>query len=104
MGRKARAAKDVVAAIEKWEGELWEYTSLTGFAVENILKILNLKRMLPEAIKNMLATVDITDYNEAKEYAIKQARVLQKEKDPKNATLDFNEDEAEKKKVTFEDT
>ena len=106
-GRKAVAAKDVVAAIETWEGELREYTSLTGLVMENTLKLLNLKRILPEAIKNMLQTVEIKDYTEAKEYAIKQARVLQKEKDQNNATLDLNEDEeekAEKKKVTFEDT
>ena len=103
-GRKAVAAKDSVATIETWEGEIREYTSLTGLVVENTLKILNIKRMRPEIINKMPATVDITDYNEAKEYAVKQARVLQKEKDPKNATLDLNEDEGEKKKVTFDDT
>ena len=105
-GRKAVAAKDVVATIETWEGELREYTSLTGLAVENTLKLLNLERMLPEAIKKMLQTVEIKDYTEAKEYATNQARVLLKEKDPKAATLDLNEDEeekAEKKKVTFDD-
>ena len=95
-GRKAVAAKDVVTSIETWEGEHREYTSLTGLVVENTLKILNLKRMLPEAIKNMLQFVEITEYNEAKEYAIKQARVFQKEKDPKTTTLDLNEDEGEK--------
>ena len=81
-GRKAVAAKDVVATIETWEGELREYTSLTGLAVDNTLKLLNLKRMLPEAIRNMLQTVELTDYTAAEEYAIKQARVLQQEKDP----------------------
>lgn len=43
-------------------------------------KILNRKRMFPEAIKEMLQHVEITDYNEAKEYAIKQASVLRKER------------------------
>ena len=102
-GRKAVAAKDVVTTIEKWEGELREYTSLTGLVVENTLKILNLKRMLPKTIKDMLQTVELTDYNEAKEYVIKQARVFQNEKDPKASTLDLNEDEEDKHKVTSEE-
>ena len=105
-GRKAVAAKDVAATIETWEGELREYTSLTGLAVDNTLKLLNLKRMLPEAIRKMLQTVELTDYTEAKEYAMKQARVLQKE-NPKSPTLDLNEDEEvtgeRKKKVKFEE-
>ena len=94
-GRKAVAAKDVVATIETWEGEFREYTSLTGLAGDNALKLLNLKRMLPEAIRKMLQTVELTDYTDAKEYAMKQARVLQKEKDPKHTPLDLNEDEEE---------
>ena len=54
----------------------------------------------------MLQTVELTDYTEAKEYAMKQARVLQKE-NPKSPTLDLNEDEEDtgerKKKVKFEE-
>ena len=46
-GRKAVAAKDVVATIEVWEGELREYKNLTGLTVDNTLKIINLKRMSP---------------------------------------------------------
>ena len=50
--------------------------------MDNTLKLFNLKRMLPEAIWKMLQTVELTDYTEAKEYAIKQARVPQKENYP----------------------
>ena len=63
--------------------------------MDNTLKLLNLNRMLPEAIRKMLQTVELMDYTEAKEYAMKQARVLQKERDPKQPTLDLNEDEEE---------
>jgi len=79
-GRKAVAAKDVVATIATWEEELREYTMLTGLEVDNTLKLLNLKRILPEEIEEMLQTVEITEYPLAKEYAIKQARALQKKK------------------------
>ena len=82
-GRKAVAAKDVAATIETWEGELREYKNLTGDTVDNTLKVLNLKRMLPEAIRKMLQTIELTNYAEANEYALKQARAMQKEKDPK---------------------
>ena len=95
-GRRAVAAKDVVTTIEKWEGELREYTSLAGLFVEITLKILNLKRMFPEAIMGMRRIVELTDYQEAREYAIKHARVLQDEKGPKASTLEVNEDEEEK--------
>ena len=84
-------------------GELREYTTLTGKVMENSLKMINLERMLPESIRRMLQTVEIKDYTKAKEYAIKQVRALKREKDPKNKTLDLNEDEDEKKKVTFEE-
>ena len=77
-GRTAVSAKDVVTAIETWEGELREYKLLTGLSVDNTLMVLNLKRMLPESIKKMLQTVEYEDYDEAKEYAIKQARALMK--------------------------
>ena len=107
-GRTAVAAKDVVTAIETWEGELREYKLLTGLAVDNTLMVLNLKRMLPDSIKKMLQTVDCEHYEEAKEYAIKQARALTK--DSKSPTLDLNEKEEEteekkeekRKKVSFQ--
>jgi hypothetical protein len=83
-GRSAVAAKDVVATIESWEADLREYMTLTGLIVENTILVVNLKRLLPEAIRRMLQTVGYTDYIQAKEYAIRQARVLQKEKSPKD--------------------
>ena len=86
-GRKAVAAKDVAIMIGKWEGEFREYTTLSGFFAENILKRLNLKRMLPKAIKDMVQTVELIHYSEAKEYVIKQARVLQNEKGPEDLKL-----------------
>ena len=104
-GRKAVAAKDVVATIASWEEEVREYKLLTGLEVDNTLMVLNLKRILPEEIEEMLQTVEITDYTQAKEYAIKQARVLQKKKGNEALPLDLNEDEEEagerKKKVQF---
>ena len=104
-GRKAVAPREVLATIETWEQEVREYKLLTGFDVDNTLKLLNLKRILPEEIEEMLQTVEITDYTLAKEYAIKQARVLSKKKGNKPLQLDFNEDEEEnpKRKVQFEE-
>ena len=109
-GRKAVAAKDVAATIETWEGELRAYTELTGNTVDNTLQVLNLKRILPESIRKMLQTMKNTTYAEAKEYALKQARALHKEKDP-SQPLDLAENEEEKRrkeeknerKVKFED-
>ena len=102
-GRKAVAPREVLATIETWEQEVREYKSLTGLDVDNTLKLLNLKRILPEEIEGMLQTVEITDYTLAKEYAIKQARVLSKKKGNKPLQLDLHEDEGEtpKKKVQF---
>jgi len=94
-GRQAVAAKDVVAIIEEWEGELREYKKLTGLDVDNTLKLLNLERMLPESIAKMLQTVEITDYDKAKEYAIKQAKAQIKNMGSKGVFLDLNEHEAE---------
>ena len=78
---------------------------LTGLDVGNTLKLLNLNRILPVEIEEMLQTVEITDYTSAKEYAINQARVLQKKKGNKTLQLDLNEDEekAQKKKVQSEE-
>ena len=82
-----------------------EYTMLTGLEVDNTLKLLNLKRILPGEIEEMLQTVEITEYPLAKEYAIKQAQTLKR--DFKSSPLDLNENEEEpddkkkKKKVLF---
>ena len=91
-GRSAVAAKDVVATIESWEADLREYTTLTDLTVDNTIKVVNLKRLLPDAIRKMLQTVGHVDYTEAKEYAIKQARVLLKEKSQKDLPLDLHEE------------
>ena len=44
--------------------------------MEDNVKVINLKRMMPEAIRERLETLDLQTYAEAKEYAIKQARNL----------------------------
>ena len=53
----------------------------------------------------MLQIVELPGYTEAKEYVFKQARVLQKEKDPKASPRDLaeGEEKTEKKKVKLED-
>ena len=81
-GRKAVAARDVAPTIEAWEGELREYTTLTGKVMENSLKMINLERMLPESIRKMFQTVEIKEYTKAKEYALKQVRARNREKGP----------------------
>ena len=104
-GRKAVAPKEVTATIAAWEEEVREYKMLTGLEVDNNLMMLNLKRILPVDIEEMLQTVEISEYALAKEYALKQARVLSKKKGNKPLQLDLNEDEEEtpKKKVQFEE-
>ncbi len=79
-GRKAVAPKEVTATIAAWEEEVREYKMLTGLEVDNNLMMLNLKRILPTDIEEMLQTVEISDYVLAKEYALNQARVLSKKK------------------------
>lgn len=79
---KAVAAKDVATTIEHWEGEIRDYTNHIGCEVENPLKVLQLKRMLPKVIRWMIHTVGLANYKEAKEYALKQARALKHKKGP----------------------
>lgn len=50
--------------------------------------------MMPETIRERLETLDLQTYNEAKEYAIKQARNLKK--NFQTSTFDLNENEEEK--------
>ncbi len=104
-GRKAVAPKEVMATIAAWEEEVREYKMLTGLEVDNNLMMLNLKRILPVDIDEMLQTVEISEYAQAKEYALKQARVLSKKKGYKPLQLDLQEDEEEtpKRKVQFEE-
>ena len=92
--RKAVAAKDVVSTLEAYEGDIREYQILTGNQMDNTMMVVNLKKMMPEVIRERLETLDLQTYAEAKEYAIKQARNLKKP--GKTSTLDLNEDEEEK--------
>ena len=72
--------------------------------MESNLKMINLERMLPESIRKMLQTVEIEEYTKAKEYAIKQVRAFNREKDPKPKALELNGEEDETKQVSFEET
>ena len=79
---------------------------MTGRVAEDFLKVVHLKRMLPETIRDMLQTVGLTTFKECKEYALEQARAQRNEKEaiPKaSLDLDLSEDEGEKKKVRFEE-
>ena len=53
-GRKAVAAKDVVPTIEAYEADVREYENLTGNTVDNTTKVIKLKNMLPEVIRERL--------------------------------------------------
>ena len=76
--RKAVAAKDVVSTLEAYEGDIREYQIVTGNRMDNTMMVVNLKKMMPEVIRERLETLDLETYAEAKEYAIKQARNLKK--------------------------
>ena len=78
--RKQVAVKDVATAIAQWEGELREYTNMTGREAEDSLKVVHLKRMLPNTIRDMLQTVRLTTFKECKVYALEQARAQHYEK------------------------
>ena len=45
------AAKDVVATLEAYENDIREYKILTGNQVDNDMMVVNLKKMMPEAIR-----------------------------------------------------
>ena len=62
-------------------------------------------KILPKSIKEMLQTVELSDYKECKEYAAKQARVLKTEKGSAASPaldLDLNENEEQKKTISEE--
>ena len=104
--RKAVAAKDVVSTLEAYESDIWEYQILTGNQMDNTMMVVNLKKMMPEVIRERLETLDLQTYAEAKEYAIKQARNLKK--NSKTLPLDLNENEEEmeekpRKKTRFQE-
>ena len=56
--------------------------------------LINLKKMVPEVVRERIETHDPDTYKEAKEYALKQVRNLKKTS--KTHPLDLNEDEEEK--------
>ena len=60
--RKAVAAKDVVSTLEAYEADIREYQMLTGNTMEDTMKVINLKRMMPEAIRERLETLDLQTY------------------------------------------
>ena len=91
--RQAVPAKDEVSTLEVYESDIREYQTLTGNTTDNDMMVVNLKRMMPEAIRERLETLDLDSYQEAKEYAIKQSRNLKKTS--KTSTLDLNEKEEE---------
>ena len=61
--------------------------------MDDTMKVINLERMIPEVIRERLETLDLQEYKEAKEKAIKQARNLNNTS--KTSTLDLHEDEGE---------
>jgi len=73
-------AKDLVPAIEALENLYRRYTDLTGKEVEESLKIVKLRRTVPESIKEKMETVDLLTYTANKDYAIKQARLVRNDK------------------------
>ena len=96
--RKAVAAKDVVATLEAYENDIREYKLLTGNQVDNDMMVVNLKRMMPEAIRERLETLDFQTYSEAKEYAIKQSRYLKNTSKTSTSDPLENEEETEDRK------
>ena len=98
--RKAVSAKDVVSTLEAYENDIREYQILTGNPTDNAMMVVNLKKMMPETIRERLDTLDLESYKEAKGYVIKQARNLKK--NSKTPSLDScengEETEEERKK------
>ncbi len=105
--RKAVAVKEVVSTLEAYENEVREYKILTGNQVEDSIMLLNLKKMVPDTIRERLERHDVQTYSEAKEYALKQVRNLKPKSKP--ISLDLHEEEEEeeeerpKKKTRFQE-
>ena len=66
--------------MEKLETELREFEAITGKESDEHAKVLALKRMLPNILRDMLQTMDKDGYKDSKEYALKQARALRNER------------------------
>ena len=52
--RKAVAVKDVVSTLEAYENEVREYKILTSNQVEDSIMLLNLKKMVPDIVRERL--------------------------------------------------
>ena len=87
-----------MATIEAYENDIREYQILTGNPIDNAMMVVNLKRMMPETIRERLDTLDLESYKEAKEYAIKQSRNLKKNSKPSNLDSCEHEEESEEER------
>ena len=83
---KRVSTKEVVPAIASLDNLFREYTDITGYAVDENLKVLRLRRIVPEAIKHQMQTVDINTYQQNKDYATRQARTARNEKAATDST------------------
>ncbi len=83
----------MAATLEAYENEVRECNILTGNSVEDTIMLLNLKKMVPETIRERLETHDVQTYAEAKEYALKQVRNLKPK--IKLTSIDLHEQEEE---------
>ena len=78
--RKRVQAKDVVPALESEDALEREYTELTGKEVPEAFKNLNLRKIVPDKIREKLETVELVTYQQNRDYAIKQARTARNER------------------------
>ena len=78
--RKQVTAKEVVSILEAFDDETRKYTDVTGKPVDDAFKVLALNKFLPDKIREVLQTADNISYQECKDYAIKQARVINNNK------------------------
>ena len=78
--RKQVPAKDLEVTIEAFNHEVRKYTEVTGKQVDEALKVITLKKFLPDKIRVMLQTADLTDYQDCMNYVAKQARVIKNNK------------------------
>ena len=77
--RKRVQAKDVVPALEGEDALCRGYTELTGEEVPEAFKFLNLRKIVPDKIREKLETVELVTYQPNKDYAINQPRTARNE-------------------------
>ena len=66
----------MVSTLESFDNETRKYTEVTGEPVDDAIKVMTMKKLILDKIRDMLQTADLTSYQECKDYAIKQARVI----------------------------